>query len=230
MRNQISGVFLCGVSLVFPLQAIAASWQPTAATHNGVALHALYAFEDGVETPMTWTPTDSGFGSMIDGEWVLSNRSDPSTTSQLFLFRNAAPNVDWTAQTIDLSGFYVFGVNPLMDTGTGKFDGWVYEPAIGWSLAPSFWYSDPYFGDTIRYTTDPLVPFVSNGDGTYTASWSYANNIFGSFGGATLDYMTLTFQAASPVPLPAPVWLFLSGLGTLATFTRSRNKQKTAIA
>lgn len=225
--NRIASTSACVFSLLASFSVSAATWQPVGGVHNGTSLHPLYPFQDGVPTVVNWDTSSTSYQSgSIDGEWVLANSSDPSHTSYLFSFGGPfgtapAATVDWMNHTIDVSGMYFHGVNPLANTGSGKFDGWIFEQMIGWSVAPSEWHYDPYSGAINWMATNPLVPFTDNGNGTYTANWSYANNVMGF--GYTLDHMALTFQSVSSVPLPAPIWLFLSGLGTLAV--RVRNKR-----
>lgn len=198
--------------LAFSVNAEAAAWQPVSGTHDGNALYGLYSFEDGVHTAVSFHDYGNTYPE-VDGEWVLSNSTDPSKTSYLFSFRGLAPQVNLTNHTIDLSGMYLHGVNPFGNNRGGKFDGWIYDQAIGWKVSPSVWrgnYGSGYYYDN----TNPLVPLVDNGNGTYTAKWSYANDVF-SFDGPALSQMSLTFQSASPVPAPAAIWLFISGLSGL---------------
>lgn len=203
--------------LAFSVSAKAAAWQPVGGTHDGNALYALYPFEDGVQTAVSSSYSSDGSIYERDGEWVLSNSTDPSKTSYLFSFQAGPPQVDLVNYTIDLSGMYLHGVRPLVNNGSGKFDGWIYDQAIGWNVRPSVWGSYDR-GSTYYYDlSNPLVPLVDNGNGSYTATWSYANEVFSDK--PSLHPMSLTFQAATPVPAPAAIWLFMSGIsGLIARF------------
>lgn len=217
--KRIAGVSICAVSLVIPLSAVATTWEPTAANHDGQELHVLHPFEDGVATEVTYAPTNDPWVWSADADWILANSSDPSKTGMLFSFSRGAPYVNWAHQTIDVGGMYIHGVNGLENTGTGQFDGWIFEERIGWSVAPSVWGYDVNW-DFARIELSPFVPLIDNGDGTYTASWSYANDVFGPVSSIgpygeiiytyNLNQMSLTFQTA--VPEPDPRWFFLIGL------------------
>lgn len=202
--------------LTFSTIAQAAAWQPVSGTHDGQSLYGLYPFEDGMQTALIYRDNGNTY-TEVDGEWILSNSTDPSKTNYLFSFRGSPPQVDIANQTINLSGIYFHGVNPLVNNGNGKFNGWIYEEAIGWKASPSVWggnSSSGYYYENIN----PWVPFVNHGNGTYTVTWSYANQIF-SYEAPMLHEMSLTFEAASPVPVPPAIWLFISGLGGLIART-----------
>lgn len=226
-RILVRNIFVLLASYFLVSGAVAAVWRPIGGTHDGAALYPLYPFEDGINTPVShyydpgYYPYYGGVGGwVVDGEWVLASSSSPGNVSYLFSFSSYAgqpPVVDLANNTIDVSGMWFHGVNPAYNSGSGKNDGWVYDEAIGWSVAPSYSYVDWNTGDTVIVHEGP-VSFVTNGDGTYTASWSYVNTVF-----AGTSQMTLTFQA---VPLPQAVWLFIGGVMALLGVARRRSLEK----
>lgn len=237
------------VSLLCVPSAFAESWQPIGGTvgyyegrdaDNNLILRerplfGAYAFDDGQFTQKTpgapnVSPT-SGMPRYAGYEFVLLDRplTEQYRAGWGLSFENEAegalaPRVDMANRTIDVRGAHVSVL------GAGSPDDQAFN-VFTWDSGPAnpIVLPDPVPGQT--WPTYPVavqepIPFVDNGDGTFTASWRFkptdADTKFRKYFGDGLP-ISMTFAVAAPtapVPEPATVWLFGAGIGLLGFVAR----------
>lgn len=199
--------------------ADAATWQAVRGINgiDGVAypfLHPGGTFEDGQHTWLGGREISNS--SVILADYPLSELVPPSQTpdntrivAHGFVFAPSAPGefsrppqVDLVKQTIDLSSLWVIAFQQF-DYPLGEVR---QEAIFGWKPAAK----------------EP-VAFVTNTDGSFTANWvSDLFNLGNSYAGGNYQQMSLTFQAAPPIPEPAAIWLMGAGIGLLGWVMRRR--------
>lgn len=161
---------------------------------NGSIVSGNSAFEEGVyqNGNVDWVATGTVF--YADYPTVPAWSYSFSNSNSSWPESSSAPSVDVKNLTINLSSLWVYWWDAGKDYA---------EPFIGWNVG--------LYGETA---------LVDNGDATYTATWVIPAPLNGidMFGQVGTE-MSMTISA-SPVPLPAGIWLFTSALIFLANAGR----------
>lgn len=224
--SRLSAILLFIVSVFTLPSALAEEWQAI----GGSIGYYDYTYGRLLEKPLYGvnTFTDGSYTSGVASPvWSDRPASDQQNATLGLRFVDLALynpltkplQVDVVNHTIDVSSIYVFPI------GQGRSHG--HAPASNLIANPDNPNTPVY--PSIPYVRAPNynpVPFVTNADGTFTASWFTPHNIRGytryydfGFGGLPVS---VTFAPAGVVPEPEAVWMLGIGLGALGFLARRR--------
>ncbi len=156
--------------------------------------------------------TDTGFG------WDNRTVSDPEFTDVWGYTQSTLPSPITYDHTYDLSGYTaVSAILDIQDSGMGNDADRTWEVLFNGTLVGTI---GPNKGGTTSFINSFIIDvLLLTGNDTITLNYLGPN---GSEGYA-INFSELTIQA-NPVPVPAAVWLFGSGLLGLMGYSSKRNK------
>lgn len=156
--------------------------------------------------------TDTGYG------WDNNTATDPYFTDVWGYTQNSLPSPITYDHTYDLSGHTaVSAILAIQDTGMGDASDRTWEVLFNGTQVGTI---GPNKGGTTSFINTFIIDaLLLTGSDTVTLNYLGPNG----FEGYAINFSELTIQA-SPVPLPAAVWLFGSGLLGLMGYSSKRKQ------